>query len=80
MPAIPRREKGDDPVQKPVRYYIQTLDERPTMRTVPVAHARNTVSLGGDGERIAPPPATAESRAQDTAVGRLRLALKRGWR
>ncbi len=65
-------------MQKPIRYYIQKSGERPTVRTVPVAAPRSSERSRTTNERLVVTPKSVERPARATAVGRIRLALKRG--
>ncbi len=67
-------------MQKPIRYYIQTRGEQPTMRTVPVTDRRQDEQPNVDTDLMRPTAAKPEHSTGRTAVGRLRLALKRGLR
>lgn len=67
-------------MQQPVRYYIKTSGEQPTVRTVPVAvpvsdcaapaHARPTAALGASPVRV--------ERPQPSGVARIREVIRRG--
>jgi len=65
-------------MQKPIRYYIQTQGEQPTMRTVPVTDRRQDEQVSSASEHLLPSAAKPERSTGRSAVGRLRLALQRG--
>jgi hypothetical protein len=65
-------------MQQPVRYYIKTSGQQPTVRTVPVAvshcaapaRERQTSSLGAPAVQVEP--------LRASGVARIRAAIRRG--
>ncbi len=64
-------------MQKPIRYYIQTHGEQPTMRTVPVTDRRQDEQPSIATDLVRPSASKPERLPGRTALGRLRLALMR---